>query len=71
MYGEVPAAVISLKEGYSMDESVIRPILKNRLASYEIPAYFYFVDELSKTPNGKIDKKRIRENLQKSTELVH
>jgi fatty-acyl-CoA synthase/long-chain acyl-CoA synthetase len=71
MYGEVPAAVISLKEGYSMDEPVIRPILKNRLASYEIPAYFYFVDELFKTPNGKIDKKRIRENLQKSTELVH
>jgi long-chain acyl-CoA synthetase len=70
VYGEVPAAVISLKDGYSMDESVIKPILKNRLASYEIPAYFYFVAELSKTPNGKIDKKRIRESLQKTTELV-
>lgn len=60
-YGEVPIAVLSVKAGSHVDEPFIRFFLKDRLAKYEIPAKFYFVDEVQKTENGKIDKKAIRE----------
>ncbi|MFD1708147.1 class I adenylate-forming enzyme family protein [Siminovitchia sediminis] len=62
-YGEVPIAVLSVKEGSHVDEPFIRFFLKDRLAKYEIPAKFYFVEEVDKTENGKIDKKAIRERF--------
>ena len=62
-YGEVPVAVVSVKAGYLVEEDDIRSCLKSRLASYEIPVDFFFVEEVDKTPNGKVDKKGIRERL--------
>ena len=71
LYGEVPVAVISLKEGFRIDETFIRNFLKNKLASFEIPVKYYFVDELYKTENGKIDKKRIRQHLAMKEESIN
>lgn len=60
LYGEVPAAILSVKKGYQLDESNLKGKLKKQIASYKIPVYFKFVENLQKTPNGKIDKKRLR-----------
>ncbi|MBY7144566.1 acyl--CoA ligase [Virgibacillus sp. NKC19-3] len=68
VYGEVPVAVISIKEGHLVDEASIKLVLKNKLASYETPTEYHFVDEILKTANGKIDKKEIRSYLEKQKE---
>lgn len=68
MYGEVPVAVISLKDGYNVDKLAIQSKLKSELASYELPRDYYFVDEIFKTVNGKVDKKRIRNDIEKKEE---
>ncbi|GGB54469.1 AMP-dependent ligase [Lentibacillus populi] len=70
IYGEVPVAVISLKKGYNLDELLIKSKLKNNLASYEVPADYYFVDEVFKTANGKIDKNRVRSYIEKPEECI-
>lgn len=66
LYGEIPVAILSLEEGFMIDESIIKTNLKEKLASYEIPVKYFFVKEIDKTPNGKIDKKKIRKNLESS-----
>ncbi|GAA0609984.1 class I adenylate-forming enzyme family protein [Virgibacillus siamensis] len=64
IYGEVPAAVISFKDGYKFDEMTIKSKLKTKLAGYEIPPHYFFVDEIPKTANSKADKKRIRSYIE-------
>ena len=59
-YGEVPVAVVRLANEANLNEEYIKEILKTKLAKYEIPVQIMFVDEMIKTPNGKIDKKSIR-----------
>lgn len=62
-YGEVPAAMICLKEGSTLNPDKLHMILKEKLASFQIPAFFLITDSLPLTPNSKIDKKKIRQLL--------
>lgn len=59
-YGEVPAAMVKLEKGAAWDEAGIRQYLRSRLAKYKIPTRILFVEKIPLTPNGKVDKKRIR-----------
>ena len=59
-YGEVPAALIRVGKDFSMTQEDLRVFLKKRLASYQVPEYIRFVQEIPVTPNNKIDKKYIR-----------
>ncbi|MDM5197071.1 class I adenylate-forming enzyme family protein [Fictibacillus enclensis] len=61
VYGESPVAFIKLKPGWSYTEAQFKEQLKPKLARFKIPEAFNLVKEIYKTPNGKIDKKRIRE----------
>lgn len=61
LYGESAAAVVKCREGASLTEGDIQELLYERIAKYKIPKRVLFVDHLPETPNGKIDKKRIRE----------
>ncbi|NGP46648.1 acyl--CoA ligase [Bacillaceae bacterium SIJ1] len=60
VYGEIPIAMLSLKKGYQMNGTQIKRALKYQLASYKIPEDYYIVKDICKTPNGKIDKKKLR-----------
>ena len=62
-YGEVPAAMICLKQGSDLTSEKLRSMLKEKLASFQIPAVFLIVDSIPLTPNSKIDKKKIRQLL--------
>lgn len=64
LYGEVAAAVVKCASGVSMTAEDIQKSLHDRLAKYKIPVKICFVDEIPTTPNGKINKKLIREMLQ-------
>jgi fatty-acyl-CoA synthase len=60
-WGERPAALIVVKDGDVLDTAEIRRFLGERVASWWVPDYIEFVDQLPKTGVGKIDKRRLRD----------
>ena len=44
-----------------VNEDQLRRDLRNLIPDYMIPSAFYFEENLPKNPNGKVDRKRIRE----------
>ena len=67
--GEVPKAIITLKENVNATEKEFRRFCHEKIAMYKNPKYFEFRDLLPKTPTGKIMKKILKqeefERLQK------
>ena len=60
-WDERPLATIVVKEGLAdPDVEDLRAHLAERMAKWQVPERFAFVDEIPKTSVGKLDKKRIR-----------
>jgi fatty-acyl-CoA synthase len=59
-WGEVPRAIVTLREGASLTEEQLRSHLDGRLARYKIPKSVVFVDEMPRTASGKIRKVELR-----------
>ena len=59
-WGEVPRAVVLLREGAQLSEEQLRTHLEGRLARYKIPKSVVFVDEMPRTASGKIRKAVLR-----------
>ena len=60
---EVPKAYVILEKGHSPDSFTLEKIkkyCKKKLASYSMPQEFEFVKEFSKTPFGKIDYVKLK-----------
>jgi long-chain acyl-CoA synthetase len=53
-HGEVPKAVIVLKDGFELSKDDIRKYCEEKLARYKLPRVIEFRQELPKTPGGKI-----------------
>lgn len=62
-WGERPAALIVLVEGEDSTADEIKRFLGGRVASWQVPDVIRFVDDLPKTGVGKIDKRRLREEV--------
>ncbi|CAH0270652.1 Long-chain-fatty-acid--CoA ligase FadD13 [Arthrobacter sp. Bi83] len=60
-WGEVPRAVILLREGADLSEQQLREYLDGRLARYKIPKSVMFVSEMPRTASGKIRKAELRQ----------
>jgi long-chain acyl-CoA synthetase len=61
--GETIAAFIKLKSEYKASEKIKEEIIslcKNNLAPYKVPKIINFVDEVPKTPSGKIMRRAFR-----------
>lgn len=58
-WGEVPLAVIALKEGAQVNEAELTSFCRAHLAGFKIPKLYRF-DELPKTSTGKIQKHILR-----------
>jgi fatty-acyl-CoA synthase len=63
--GEVGRAYIVPKPGVVLDGNAIQEYLKEYLADYKIPRQYVFRDSLPMTTLGKIEKKVIRQELEK------
>jgi acyl-CoA synthetase (AMP-forming)/AMP-acid ligase II len=63
--GEVGRAYIVPKPGATLDGKAIQEYLKEFLAPYKIPRQYVFRESLPMTPLGKIEKKVIRQELEK------
>jgi fatty-acyl-CoA synthase len=59
-WGEVPRAIVTVREGFTIGDDEIRLHLENRIARYKIPKSVVIVDELPRTASGKIRKADLR-----------
>jgi fatty-acyl-CoA synthase len=65
--GEVAAAAVELCEGATLTAEALTAFCRERLASYKVPAHIVFrtADEFPRTATGKVQKPRLREELER------
>jgi len=63
--GEEPAVWIKIGEGQIMTSEDIKSFCKGQIAHFKIPKYIYFRDDFPRTPLGKVQKFRMREETLK------
>ncbi len=63
--GELVVAAVELREGATATAEALAAFCRERLASYKVPARFVFrkPEEFPRTPTGKVQKPRLREEL--------
>ncbi|MEU1755460.1 long-chain fatty acid--CoA ligase [Micromonospora matsumotoense] len=59
-WGEVPWAIVTVREGAAVDTDVVRAHLDGRIARYKLPKNVVIVDELPRTASGKVRKAELR-----------
>ncbi|MFF0173279.1 acyl-CoA synthetase [Micromonospora profundi] len=59
-WGEVPWAILTVREGVSLDTDTVRAALDGRIARYKLPKNVVIVDELPRTASGKVRKADLR-----------
>jgi acyl-CoA synthetase (AMP-forming)/AMP-acid ligase II len=59
-YGEAVSAFVKRKQGRECSEKDLIDYCKKHIASYKAPKKILFVEELPKSPAGKILKREIR-----------
>jgi fatty-acyl-CoA synthase len=59
-WGERPLATVVVKDGETADVAELREFLRARLANWQVPERWAFLDEVPKTSVGKFDKKVLR-----------
>jgi len=59
-WDERPLVAVVLKEGQSVTAGELRDFLSDKVAKWQLPENWTFVDEVPKTSVGKFDKKRLR-----------
>ena len=62
-WGEVPRAIVTLREGESLTAEQLRSFLDGRLARYKIPRSLVVVAEMPRTASGKIRKMELRKQV--------
>jgi fatty-acyl-CoA synthase len=64
-WGEVPKALVVLREGASVTESQLIEFCRSQLARYKCPHSVDVVDSLPKTGTGKVLKKNLRKQYER------
>lgn len=52
--GEVPIAFVQLEEGQTVTSDELRSHCRERIAGYKVPREVHFLDELPRSPTGKV-----------------
>jgi fatty-acyl-CoA synthase len=60
-FGKRLAAYVVRRPGRSLAEDEVREFVKDNLARYKVPRDVIFLDELPRTPTGKVLKRQLRE----------
>ena len=68
-FGEQVCAAIKLKEGKKWSEDEVKKWCNGKIANYKIPHYVKFVKEYPLTSNGKVQKYKLRELLEKELRI--
>ena len=59
VYGRVVKMLVKVNEGFELDAGELSKYLEENLEAYKIPKYIVQTDEIARTFNGKIDRKKI------------
>jgi malonyl-CoA/methylmalonyl-CoA synthetase len=62
-FGEAVTAVVVLKKGAASSAEIVIQRLRQNLAAFKIPKSVHFVDDLPRNAMGKVQKKLLRESL--------
>ena len=62
--GEVPKAILTLKQGMCLTEKELKKKNHEKIAMYKNPKYFEFRETLPKTATGKIRKEILRKEME-------
>ena len=57
-------AVVVPRDGAGVDEDALVAHARERLAGYKLPRRVHVVDELPKTPTGKVLKRELRDRYE-------
>jgi len=60
LFGEVPAAYVVRHRTAQLDEEELLAFAKEELASFKVPAYIFFCDDLPVGSTGKVDKAALK-----------
>ncbi|MBD0862927.1 AMP-binding protein [Gordonia sp. zg691] len=63
-WGEVPVAFVVAEPGHEIDTEKVLELCRARLAGFKVPKEVHLVDELPRTPSGKILKRELRTQLE-------
>ncbi|XP_025269859.1 acyl-CoA synthetase family member 2, mitochondrial isoform X2 [Camponotus floridanus] len=66
VYGDEICACIQLSDNAKMTQNEVIDYCKGKIAHFKIPRYVHFVDDYPKTTSGKIQKFRLKEQLENS-----
>ncbi|MDV7243439.1 MULTISPECIES: class I adenylate-forming enzyme family protein [Rhodococcus] len=67
VFGEVPVAFVSYRDGAEISAEQMLDHLRKSLAKFKLPAEIVSLDEVPKNPVGKIDKPTLRTRLTESS----
>jgi acyl-coenzyme A synthetase/AMP-(fatty) acid ligase len=62
--GESIIAVVTLNDGAQLNEKMIHRACINHLESFMVPSKIFLLQDMPKSPNGKIDKKELKKIVQ-------
>jgi long-chain acyl-CoA synthetase len=62
-WGERVTAFITPKPGQKVDPEELKAFLKTRLSPFKVPKEYIIMDELPKSPQGKILKRELKKRL--------
>ncbi len=62
-WGEVPVAVVVLREGMKAGAEELEEFCRTRLAKFKVPKGVLFVESLPRNPSGKVLKRVLRERV--------
>lgn len=68
VYGEEVAAYIKVKEDSNLEKEDVISYCKERIASYKVPRMVFFVEDIPKGGNGKIQRLKLVEIFKKGQE---
>jgi acyl-coenzyme A synthetase/AMP-(fatty) acid ligase len=61
--GESVVAVVTINDGASVNDRIIHRTCMTHLESFMVPGKIIVLQEMPKSPNGKIDKKELKKLL--------
>ncbi|XP_076239071.1 acyl-CoA synthetase family member 2 [Calliopsis andreniformis] len=64
VYGEEICACVRLRDGARLTKEELRNYCKGKIAHFKIPRYVEFVDDYPKTTSGKVQKFKLKEEMQ-------
>lgn len=59
VYGRVVKMLVKVNEGFTLDAGTLAAYLEEKLEAYKVPKYIQQTEEIPRTFNGKIDRKKL------------